>query len=175
MWLTSRKKITPQKQTRFSFGSLEIFLLREIMWLIFVWLTFTLSFRTVIVKNAAKQTIWFLACWFFKHDIWTCCERLWLNVIIVWIAAVFLNLVFFLTLISFAGMDFQKFSSFFQVVGLSTFGDEKFLQNTQKMWFYLTNDGETFRVYYKFSKKHSRKFSRLFYPISTVFYCFFQV
>ena len=37
-----------------------------------------------------------------------------------------------LTLISFAFMDFQKLSSFFQVVRLSTSKDDKFLQNTQK-------------------------------------------
>ena len=29
----------------------------------------------VCVKDAVKQTIWFLANRFFKHDIWTCCEN----------------------------------------------------------------------------------------------------
>ena len=100
-----------------------------------------------------QQTIWFLACWFFKHDIWTCCEKLWVNVIFAWIAAVFHSLLLFLTLISFARMDFQKFSSFFQVVGLSTFGDNKFLKIHRKIWFYMANHGKTLEFIMKFSKK----------------------
>ena len=78
-----------------------------------------------------KQTVWFLACWFY--DIWTC-EKFWVN---VWIDAVFHRFLFYLTLISFVGMDFQIFSSFLQVVGLSAFGDDRFLKNTEKcdfMW-----------------------------------------
>ena len=43
------------------------------------------------------------------------------------------NFFFFLTLISFVVMDFQKFSGFYQVVGLSTYGDGKFLQNAQNV------------------------------------------
>ena len=61
--------------------------------------------------------------------------------------------LFFLTLISFVGMYFQKFSSFFQVVGLSIFVDDKFLQNTQKMWFYVANYGKTLWFYYQVSQK----------------------
>ena len=88
-----------------------------------------MDFCKGIVKDVVKQTIWFLACWFFKHDIWTCCETLWVYVIFVSIAAFFHSL-FFLTVISFVAMDFQKFSRFFPVVRLSAFGDDKFLQNT---------------------------------------------
>ena len=50
--------------------------------------TVTLSFWKGIVKDLFKQTIWFLTYQFFKHCIWTC-EKLWINVIFVWIAAVF--------------------------------------------------------------------------------------
>ena len=98
--------------------------------LIFAWLTFILSIYKGIVKDVVKQTIWFLACWFFKHDIWISCEKLWVNVLFVWIATIFLSSLFFLTKYSFAGMDFQKFSSFFQEVGLCAFGENNFLQNT---------------------------------------------
>ena len=42
------------------------------------------------------------------------------------------SFLFLLTFISFASMDFKIFSSFFQVVGISTFGDKTFLQNMQK-------------------------------------------
>ena len=132
------------------------------MRLLFAWLTFTLSFCKPTVKHAIKQMIWLSA--FFKH-FRTYCEILWLNVIHVWIAAVFHSFLFLLTLISFLGIDFHILLSFFQVVGLSTFGDEKFLQNTQKMWFYMANHGNIFRVYYKFSKKHSREIQPLFYPV----------
>ena len=65
-------------------GSVEAFLLCEKMWLIFAWLTLTLSFCKGIVKEVVKQTIWILACWFFKHYSWT-----------------------FLTLTSFLDTDFQ--------------------------------------------------------------------
>ena len=75
-------------------------------------------------------TISFLACWFLKHDIWTCCEKLWVNVIFVWIAAVFHSFLFFLLFISFVGMDYQKFSSSFQVLGLSASVHDVFLPNT---------------------------------------------
>ena len=34
-----------------------------------VWLIFTLSFCKGIVKDVVKQTIWFLAYWFFEHGI----------------------------------------------------------------------------------------------------------
>ena len=50
----------------------------------------------------------------------------------VWISAIFHSLIFLLTLISFVFMNFQKLSSFFKVVGLSIYGNDKFLQNTQK-------------------------------------------
>ena len=140
-----------------------------------MWLTFILFFRKAIVKDAVKQAIWFLACWFFKHDIRTCCEKLWQNKIFVWISAVFHSFCFFLTLTSFVLMDFQKFSSFFQVVGLSTSRDDKFLQNTHThtkcdfMWLSM----EKFSGFImKFFKKH-RKVQLLFYPISTVFIVFF--
>ena len=115
---------------------------KQIYWVI-MWLSRTIfialrekiaSFCVVnfckgIVQDLVKQTIWFLACWFFKHDIWTCCETLWVYVIFASIAAFFHSL-FFLTVISFVAMDFQKFSRFFPVVRLSAFGDDKFLQNT---------------------------------------------
>ena len=39
------------------------------------------------------------------------------------------------------------------VLGLRTFGDDKFLQNTQKMWLYVANHGQTFRVYYEIFQK----------------------
>ena len=63
----------------------------------------------------------------FGHAV----KKLWLNGIFLWPSVVFHSLLFFLTL-SLVFIDFQKFSSFFQVVGLSTFGDDKFLHNTQK-------------------------------------------
>ena len=66
-------------------------------------------------------------------------------------------------------MDFQKFSRFFQVVGLCTFKDVKFVQNRQKMRFYMAKHGKTCRIYYEVFKKHSRKIQALFYPISLVF------
>ena len=107
LWLTSRKKIHVRKRLIFIYrknqdyrvisGSLEAFLLCEKMQIIFVCLTFTLSFRKGIMKDVVKQTIWLLACWFFKRDIWTCCEKLWVNVIFLWIAAVFHSFLFFLT------------------------------------------------------------------------------
>ena len=118
------------------------------MQLIFAWLTLTLRFCKATVKHVVKQMIWVLACSFFKH-IRICCEKLWLNVIFVWIAAVFHSFLFLLTLISFVGMDFQIFCSFFQVMGFNTFGVENFLQNTQKMGFYMANYGKIFNVYYE--------------------------
>ena len=45
----------------------------------------------------------------------------------VWISAIFHSLIFLLTLISFVFMNFQKLSSFFKVVGLSIYGNDKFL------------------------------------------------
>ena len=59
--------------------------------------------------------------------------KLWLNVIFVWIAVVLhSSLFFFLILTSFIDMKFLKFSSFFQVVWLSAFGDDKFLQKNKE-------------------------------------------
>ena len=89
-----------QKKTRFIgqlCGSAETFLLREKIRLIFAWLTFTLSFCKGIVKDLVKQIIWFVAYWFLKHDIWTCFEKLRVNVIFLWIAPVFHSFLFFLT------------------------------------------------------------------------------
>ena len=128
------------------------------MWLIFGWLTFTVSFHKGIIKDVAKQTIWFLANWFLKHGLWTCCEKLWVSVTFLWIAAVFHSFFFLLTLISFVGMDFQKFSSFFQVVGLlESFEMIDSCKIYRKMWFYVDNHGKTLEFLMKFSKKHSRK------------------
>ena len=50
-------------------------------------------------------------------------------------------------------MNFQKLSSFFEVVGLSIYGNDKFLQNTRKMWFYVANHGKTFMDYYEVFQK----------------------
>ena len=119
---------------------------------------FYLFFRKAIAKDVVKQTIWFLARWFYRFDIWTCCEKLWPNVIFVGISAVFHSFLFFLTLTSFVAMDFQKFWSFFQVVGLSSFGDHKFLRKKKEkcviMW--LTIE-KLSRFIMKCSKGHSRK------------------
>ena len=143
------------------------------MQLIFAWLTLTLRFCKATVKHAVKQMIWVLACSFFKH-IRICCEKLWLNVIFVWIAAVFHSFLFLLTLISFVGMDFQIFCSFFQVMGFNTFGVENFLQNTQKMGFYMANYGKIFNVYYEvFLKVKQENLSIIL--SSYLFIFFFQV
>ena len=57
----------------------------EKMWLVFALLTFTLSFCKVTVKLVVQQMTWFLACAFFKPYIWICYEKMWLNVIFVWL------------------------------------------------------------------------------------------
>ena len=67
------------------------------------------------------------------------------------------NVFFFLTLISFLGMDFQKFSGFYQVVGLSSYGDDKFLQNAQKCDFIWLTMEKLSGFIMKLSKNHSRK------------------
>ena len=70
----------------------------------------------------------------------------------------FPHFLFHLTLISFVGMNFQIFSSFFQVVGLSTL--KKKLRNTQKKCDFLWLTMETFSGFImKFSKSYSRKIS----------------
>ena len=77
----------------------------------------------------------------------------------VWIVLVLHSFLFLLSLISFVGMDFQIFSSFFQVVGLSTLGEEKFVQNIQKnviLYGQLTMEKFSGSIM-KFSKKHSRE------------------
>ena len=125
---------------------MEAFSLSEKMQLIFVWLTFTFSFCKATVKDAVKQMTWFLACSFFKYYIWICCKKLWLNVIFVQLLR-FSSFLFLLILINFVGMDFKILSSFFKVVGLSAFADENFLQNMQKMWSYVANHRNIFRVY----------------------------
>ena len=64
-----------KKQAYWVVMCVEAFLLHEKIWLIFVWLTFTLFFCKAIVKDAVKQMLGFLGCWFFKHDIWTRCKK----------------------------------------------------------------------------------------------------
>ena len=98
---------------------------------------------------------------------------MWLNVIFVCISAV-CHSFFFLTLISFVFMDFQKFSRFFQAVGPSNFGNDKFLQDTQKNVFFMWLTMEKIpRFIMKFFKKHKNVSIVLsnFYS----FYCFFKV
>ena len=66
------KNITNQKLPTFLFTEknqaywvimcVEAFLLHEKIWLIFVWLTFTLFFCKAIMKDAVKQIIGFLGC-----------------------------------------------------------------------------------------------------------------
>ena len=113
-------------------GSVEALLLHEINVVNFCVTNLYIIFCKTIVKDAVKQTIWFLACWFFKHNIWTGYEKLCLNVIFVSISVVFHSSLVFLTLISFVFMDLRKFSNFFHVVVLSTFVDDKFFLNTQE-------------------------------------------
>ena len=68
---------------------------------------------------------------------------------------VFHKLLFLLNLISIVGMDFQKFLNFFQVVGRSISGDDKFLLNTQKIRFYVAEKLSGFIM--KLLKKDSKK------------------
>ena len=127
-------------------GSVEAFLLCEKIWLIFAWLTLTLSFCKGIVKEVAKQTIWFLACWFFKHYSWI-----------------------FLTLTSFLDMDFQVVQ--WESVPLAMINSWKI---HRKMWFYVANHRKPLEFIIKFLKKNSRKILVLFYPVYSFFlFCFF--
>ena len=126
-------------------GSVEAFLLCEKMWLIFAWLTLTLSFCKGIVKEVVKQTIWILACWFFKHYSWI-----------------------FLTLTSFLDTDFQVVQR--DSVPLAMINSWKI---HRKWCDFVANHGKTLEFIITFLKKNSRKILISFYPISTVFMFFF--
>ena len=78
LWLTPRKKITCQRLNFYlkkKPGLLGNYVARcRIIFIVWknaatVWLIFTLSFCKGIVKDVVKQTIWFLAYWFFEHGI----------------------------------------------------------------------------------------------------------
>ena len=112
LWLTLRKKLAISYRLNFYLSkNTQVYwvimgLCRSIfnawkMRLIFAWLTFTLCSCKVVVKGAFKPTFWFVVCWFFKHDIWKCCEKMWPNVILLWIAAIFHSFLFFLNLVFF--------------------------------------------------------------------------
>ena len=83
-----------------------------------------LSFCNGIVKDVVKQVIWILHTDFsnriFGHVVGFAKYNVWVNYC-GFLQFLLSNFDFLL------GMDIQHFSSFFQVVGLSNFGDNKFL------------------------------------------------
>ena len=89
----------------------------------------------------------------------------------------FSSFIFFLTLISFVVMDFQKFSSFFQLVGLVPLEVINSCKIHRKMWFYVANHKKCQSLLWSFPKSISRRkiSSNFIQLIQVLFYPIFQV